>query len=310
MQIVIDPKSKPCPGVERAISIVEEAAGRGEKLFSIGKLIHNSKEVDRLKDIGLEVIEKKSLLKKNFQKKSSGTGFLIRAHGEIPENITEAKKAGMVVVDATCPIVQHSQEVIEQHVREGWSVIIVGKPEHPEVKGLLARAKGYGIVISNLHEIDSVDTSKRYILLAQSTIDKNLFDKIRVALNKKISNLKIFDTTCRFISNRIGEVQEFVKDFDLVLFVGGKDSSNLGLLYKSAKKIVNNCHRIEEPEEIDPEWLKDVEKIGIAGGASTPRWQMEDVRLFLDQLLVKKNPDGLINRKGGKFLWWIRKNRK
>ena len=310
MQIVIDPKSKPCPGVERAISIVEEAAGRGERLFSIGKLIHNSKEVNRLKDIGLEVIEKKSLYKKTVLKKTAGNGFLIRAHGEIPENITQARKAGMVIVDATCPIVQHSQDVVEQHVREGWSVIIVGKPEHPEVKGLLARAKGYGIVISNLHEIDSVDSSKRHILLAQSTIDKNLFDKIRVALNKKISNLKIFDTTCRFISNRIGEIQEFVKDFDLILFVGGKDSSNLGLLYKSAKKIVNNCHRIEEPEEIDPEWLRDVERIGIAGGASTPRWQMEDVRLFLDQLLIKKNPDGLINRKGGKFLWWIRKNRK
>jgi len=310
MEIIIEQKSKPCPGVERAISLVEEAIGRGDKLYSVGKLIHNRREIDRLRDMGLEVIDRSTLDKKSETGRISGMGFLIRAHGEIPDVISRARKLGMVVVDATCPIVQHSQEVVEQHVREGWAVIIAGKHDHPEVEGLLARARGNGIVVSSVKEAESVEISDRSIFLAQSTIDEELFDKIRKELNKRVKNLKIFDTTCRFIRNRRDEVLEFAKDFDTVLLVGGNDSSNLGLLYKTACSVVENCHRIEGIDDIDPMWFENTQRLGIIGGASTPRWQMEEVRVYLEALLQRKGPKGLKNRKGGKFKWWIRKDRK
>ncbi|MCD6116060.1 4-hydroxy-3-methylbut-2-enyl diphosphate reductase [bacterium] len=310
MEIVIEQKSKPCPGVERAISLVEEAIGRGDKLFSVGKLIHNRREVDRLRSMGMEVIDRSTLDKRSEADKMAEMGFLIRAHGEIPDAISKARKLGMVVVDATCPIVQHSQEVVEQNVREGWAVIIAGKHEHPEVEGLLARAKGNGIVVSSVKEAESVKTSDRSILLAQSTIDGELFDKIRVELNKRVKILKIFDTTCRFIGNRREEVRKFVKDFDTVLVVGGSDSSNLGLLFTTANSIVKDCYRIEGINDIDPEWFKKTQRLGIVGGASTPRWQMEEIKAYIEEQQKENNPKGLNNRKGGTFKWWIRKNRK
>jgi len=310
MEIIIDPKSKPCPGVERALTLAEKSITGENKLYSVGKLIHNNREVTRLKKIGLEIIDASTLEKKQFQKKAGGMGFLVRAHGEVPETITKAKQLGMTVVDGTCPIVQHSQKLVEQHVREGWGVIVVGKPDHAEVRGLCARTRGNSVVVAQVQDIDNIDTSRRWILLAQSTIDKSLFDKIRVALNKKIDNLKIFDTRCKFIRKRIKEVTEFAQGFDVLFIVGGRQSSNLGLLHKAARTVVPNSHRIEKPGDIKPEWLENAVKIGIMGGASTPRWQMEGVKIYLEQLQNKKNPQGLINNKGGKLLWWIRKNRK
>jgi (E)-4-hydroxy-3-methyl-but-2-enyl pyrophosphate reductase len=274
----IEYKARPCPGVQRAIEMVEEALRRGEKLFLVGLLIHNQREVDRLCEMGLQQIDLDVLDDPRKRDKYENGRFLIRAHGEPKEILKRIQDFGFDVLDATCSIVRHSQELIEQHVREGWSIAIVGKKDHPEVIGLLAHAKGSGVVISSLEEASTVDLDERTLLLAQTTIDGQFFHDVGRLLSKRLSGLKIIDTTCRFLKTR------------------QKDIS----------------YKVEGPDGIDHRWFNDGGQVGITGGASTPRWQLEEMKSFLNNHNFDKDPKGLKNKKGGRFLCWIWKktNRK
>ena len=308
MLITIEPNAKPCPGVERAILMAEEILLKGNILYSVGQLIHNRREVERLENLGLKLIKPKELAKVANSGKSSKLYFLVRTHGESEEILQAAREYGFKIVDATCPIVQHSQDIVDQHVREGWGIIIVGSKTHPEVTGLLTRTNDNGIVVSSKEEAIQQDFEERSLLLAQTTIDPVLFAEVRKILSKKLSNLKIVDTTCKFIHNRQNEIKAFSSQQDVVIIVGGENSSNCKLLHKTALKVNKRSFKVEEPEQIDREWLKDAEKIGISGGASTPRWQLEEMKSYLSNHKVVKNPKGLKNSKGGKFSWWMKKN--
>jgi len=308
MLITIDPNAMLCPGVKRAILMAEEILLRGNTLYSVGQLIHNRREVERLENLGLKLVKPKELSSLGHSKKEDKFYFLVRTHGESEEILQLAREYGFKIVDATCPIVQHSQEIVDQHVKEGWGIIIVGNKTHPEVTGLLTRTNGNGIVVSSKEEAIQQDFEERSLLLAQTTIDPVLFSEVRKILSSKLSNLKIVDTTCKFIHNRQSDISAFSAQQDVVIIVGGENSSNCKLLHKTASKVNKRSFKIEEPEQIAKEWLKDAEKIGISGGASTPRWQLEEIKAYLSNHKTVKNPRGLKNSKGGKFSWWMKKN--
>jgi 4-hydroxy-3-methylbut-2-enyl diphosphate reductase len=310
MKVTIESKARPCPGVERAISMAEDALRHGLKVFSIGEMIHNPREINRLKNLGLREISAEQLGDPKLKAEFQGASLLIRAHGESTRVIDLARSVGLEILNATCPIVTHSQTVVDQHVDDGWGIVIVGRPDHPEVIGLMDRTRGNGLVISSLEEAKRADLEERSLLLAQSTTNPELFHDICKELSSRISGLKIMDTTCRFIRTRQKDIQEFVEEQDIILVVGGKKSSNCHLLYEKAKFRNTQTYLLRGPDDIDWNWFKDGERVGVTGGASTPKWQLEEVRSSLENHKIEKNPEGLKNRKGGKFLWWMRKNPK
>jgi 4-hydroxy-3-methylbut-2-en-1-yl diphosphate reductase len=301
MVITVDPKAKPCPGVERAIALAEDGLRRGETLFSAGALIHNRREVERLEGLGLRSIKPEDFADKRMRKLFFGHSLLLRAHGESENLIARARGCGMKIVDATCPIVRHSQDLVLQHVREGWRIVIAGDPEHPEVRGLLARAGENGAVAANARAAETLDMENRTLLLAQSTVDPELFAAVRHALAKRIPGLKIADTTCRFLKNRQADMRAFAAPLDFVVLVAGRNSSNARLLADTARTENKNTFLVEAPDELKRALFKNGHHVGISGGASTPRWQLDEMRQFLEN--IGNSPKGLKNRKGGPFLW-------
>ena len=309
MIVTIEPKAKPCPGVERAIALVEDNLRRGEKIFSVGNLIHNRREVERLEKLGLQMLTNEELHQCTAKKMPSEAGFLVRCHGETNVTLDKAKSCGLYILDATCPIVKHSQEVVDQHVRDGWGIIIAaGRTDHPEVVGLLDRTGGNGMVVTSKEDAEKMDFEDRSLLLAQTTVNPGLFSDIRRILSKRLNGLKIVDTTCRFIKNRQKDIESFSAEQDMIVMVGGKDSANCHLLFDVSKRLNKNSYWIEGTNALDKSWFNGAEKIGITGGASTPRWQLEEIRSYISNNHSKKNPKGKKNRKGGKFLWWMWKN--
>ena len=308
MIITIESKARPCPGVEKAISMAEDALRHGETVYSVGELIHNSREIERLEKLGLTCIDSQELSEKeNVEQEYAGSDFLVRAHGERQTVIDQARECGLNPINATCQIVLHSQEMVEQHMRDGWRIIIVGKKEHPEVLGLLDRTNGNGSVVSTASEAKDQEFEERSLLLAQSTVDPELFSSVRRILSQRLSDLKIMDTTCRFLRTRKKDIIEFSQKQDVVLIVGGKHSSNCRLLFENAEKVNPRSYHIEGPGDLDWSWFKAEDHVGITGGASTPRWQMEEVKKYLENRSKEKNPKGLKNRKGGLFTWWMKK---
>lgn len=309
MKVMIESNARPCPGVERAIEKAEELLRRDGNVFLLGQLIHNQREIDRLKEIGLIELTRKDLSSNQGREKFSGGYFLIRTHGELDQVINEAKETGLEIVDATCPIVKHSHELIYKHVREGWEIVIVGNRKHQEVVGLMDKTNNNGVVVSNTDEAKNLEIDNRALLIAQTTIDPDLFSDVRKILVSRFSGVKVIDTTCRFLGKRKKQIKEFALEQNLVILVGGRSSSNCELLYRFALKYNKNSYKVEKPDEIIKKWFKNGEYIGITGGASTPRWQLAEVKSFLENNHIDKNLKGLKNNKGGTFLWWMWKKK-
>jgi 4-hydroxy-3-methylbut-2-enyl diphosphate reductase len=307
MRVTIESKARPCPGVERAVSMAEDALRHGKKVFAVGDLIHNSRELERLRRLGLRDLTVEQLADLRMRPEFEDASLIVRAHGETRDVSDLARAVGLQILNATCPIVEHSQEVVKQHEREGWRILVVGNPDHPEVRGLMDCAGENGSVISRVEDARAEDFEERTLILAQSTINPDLFHAVCKELSSRLSNLKIVDTTCRFIRTRQEDVKAFAENQDVVLVIGGKHSSNVRLLDEKARAKNAQTYRIEGPNDIDWRWFKNGERVGVTGGASTPKWQLEEVRSSLGNHPIDNNPKGLKNTKGGFFLWWMRK---
>jgi len=310
MKVTIETKARPCPGVKRAIVLAEEVLRQSDDLFAVGELIHNQREIRRLKEMGLRHITTDAFNDSSMQKEFIDAFFLMRTHGEPDDLIELVHNCQMRVVDATCTIVRHSQDLVDQHVREGFGIVIAGSKTHPEVSGLITRTKGCGVIVSSKAEAEQQELESRTLLLAQTTIDPDLFTEIRRILKAKQPELKIVDTTCRFLQKRQRDLAALGSEYDVVIIVGGQNSSNCRLLHNTTLDVNARSYHIEEPDEVDLKWFTDNEKVVISGGASTPRWQLEEMKSFLNTHQIEENPKGLKNRKGGTFSWWKRKNHK
>ncbi len=310
MIVTIDKKSKSCPGVNHALDITQDYLRRGHLLVSAGQLIHNQREMERLQTMGLQIIPYDTLGDCKPSDDQDGAAFLVRAHGESDEVIDKALKCGLQILDGTCAIVAHSQKIVQEHALKGWGIIIVGKKDHPEVRGLAAKAKGNDVVLSSPEEVDLAEYDNRSLLIAQSTINPQLFADMRKKLSEKLSSLKIVDTTCRYLKTRQEDIRNFAKENDVCIIVGGKNSSNTKLLFETARDENPNTYFISYPDEMNPKWVKKAKSVGISGGASTPRWQLDELKQHLENNHLDKNPNGLKNKKGGILSWWKLKNHK
>ena len=295
IKVEIDEGSGFCFGVVTAIHKAEEELAKGETLYCLGDIVHNSREVDRLKTMGLITINREEF------KKLRNAKVLLRAHGEPPETYIIARENNIEIIDATCPVVLRLQKRIKQEFLENEhpekQIVIYGKTGHAEVLGLVGQTDGKAIVIEKAEEAKKLDLSKSIRLFSQTTKSLDEFQEIVEYIKQNISpetTFEYYDTICRQVANRMPKLREFAASHDLIFFVSGKKSSNGKMLFEECLKVNANSHLIDNEKEIDPSLLQNVKSIGVCGATSTPKWLMEKIynhiRTLIKEYLIRSNP--------------------
>ncbi|MBR1448014.1 MAG: 4-hydroxy-3-methylbut-2-enyl diphosphate reductase [Prevotella sp.] len=273
MQIEIDNGSGFCFGVTTAIKKAEEELAEGKTLYCLGDIVHNGMECERLRQMGLITINHDDLQRLRNVK------VLLRAHGEPPETYELARRNNIEIIDATCPVVLQLQKRIKKQYEAGdGQIVIFGKKGHAEVLGLVGQTQSNAIVIESFDEVTKLDFSRDIYLYSQTTKSLDEFHRIIDYIQNHMqagAKFQSFDTICRSVANRMPNISQFAAKHDLILFVCGRKSSNGKVLYNECLRVNPNTHLIEGPEEIQPEWLAQVETVGICGATSTPKWLME-----------------------------------
>jgi 4-hydroxy-3-methylbut-2-enyl diphosphate reductase len=288
MKVTIDQHSGFCWGVVRTIEIAEEELKETPTLYSLGPIIHNPMEIERLRKEGLETINHADFGRLEGQK------VLIRAHGEPPATYELARKHRITLVDATCPVVTKVQERIRKFYDKGYQVVIFGKKDHAEVVGLVGVTNGEAIVVKSVEETSAVNLKQKTVLFSQTTMDKDTFYKIATVLKEKIKDFEVGtfeesaidfhakDTICGQVSGRDKKLRAFALQNDIMIFVAGRNSSNGKVLYEICREANPNTHFIEDESELRHEWFVDTDTVGISGATSTPQWLMERVKVAVE----------------------------
>ena len=278
IKVEIDEDSGFCFGVVTAIHKAEEELAKGETLYCLGDIVHNSREVERLKTMGLITINREEF------KQLKNAKVLLRAHGEPPETYMIARENNIEIIDATCPVVLR----LQKRIRQGYladsdkekQIVIYGKSGHAEVLGLVGQTDGKAIVIEKAEEAKKLDLNKSIRLFSQTTKSLDVFQEIVEYFKQHISpeaTFEYYDTICRQVANRMPKLREFAATHDLIFFVSGKKSSNGKMLFEECLKVNTNSHLIDNEKEIDPSLLQNVNSIGVCGATSTPKWLMEKI---------------------------------
>lgn len=287
IKVEIDEGSGFCFGVVTAINKAEEELAKGETLYCLGDIVHNSREVERLKTMGLITINREEF------KQLRNVKVLLRAHGEPPETYMIARKNNIEIIDATCPVVLRLQKRIKQEflqdaANDEKQIVIYGKNGHAEVLGLVGQTDGKAIVIEKAEEVKKLDLNKSVRLFSQTTKSLDEFQEIVAYIKQNISpeaTFEYYDTICRQVANRMPKLREFAATHDLIFFVSGKKSSNGKMLFEECLKVNANSHLIDNEKEIDPSLLQNVQSIGVCGATSTPKWLMEKIYNHIQSLI-------------------------
>lgn len=256
-----------CMGVQRAIDMAlrtAETTTDGKPIHTCGPLIHNPQAVAELESKGIRSIA-------DWRPVAEGT-MIIRAHGMPIEEIGEMRARGLTIVDATCPHVVSSQNRIKRASEEGYFVVIVGDPRHPEILSLQSFAPGNHQVISSVEEVALLPEVPKAIVIAQTTFHEKQYDLIAKAVSERISNCRIVQSICKATSNRQAEVERLASEVDVMVVVGGRDSANTRRLAEIAEARGVRTVHIETADELDPAFFRGAETAGVTAGASTPAW--------------------------------------
>lgn len=279
MEILIDEHAGYCFGVVKAIGAAEEVLKNDGRLYCLGDIVHNSAEVERLKNLGLEVIDHDML------ESLQGKKVLIRAHGEPPETYRRAKALSIELVDATCPIVLALQQRIKKGYDEmrpvGGQIVIFGKPGHAEVVGLTGQTDGTAIIVSSPDDIGAIDFQRPIRLYSQTTKSREEYQRLRDNIASRLpegADFVAYDTVCNRVANRARDLEGFARSVDVLLFVAGSNSSNGHYLYEYCRKVQPWTYLIADPSQLQKQWFDGAHRVGISGATSTPRWLMEDVK--------------------------------
>jgi 4-hydroxy-3-methylbut-2-enyl diphosphate reductase len=271
MEIILATDMGFCWGVRRAIDIMEKAAQEHGEIISVGPIVHNPQVVADLEGKGVRLGVKPS---------DSSRPVAITAHGVGPEILDEVQATGAEVIDGTCPIVTRSQRWARKMAELGFTVLVFGDPEHREVKGVLGWAGDKAIAVRDGDPIPP-DLPGRVAVISQTTQSPERFaqfvSELMTGHVNNISELRLINTLCNVTSSQQAAARELASEVDLMLVVGGKASANTRHLLEVCLEEGVAAHHIETPEEIDAEWLREVERVGVTAGASTPDLVVEAV---------------------------------
>ena len=263
-----------CYGVKRAVEMawkaVDESKATGKKAATLGPIIHNPQEVERLGAEGVHAQD-------TIDGLDAGDQIVIRAHGIPKSERAEAKTRGLAVLDATCPYVRRPQMLAERAARDGYLVVIVGDPNHPEIRGVRSFAGESGHVVRTAAEVAALPDAPKVAVLVQTTQKRELFLDVVAAAKARFAEVKDLDTICDDTTERQADVRSLASEVDAMVIVGGRLSANTSKLADIAHHFTQKTFLVERPEEVDPQWFAGCKSVGIAAGASTPDYVVGEI---------------------------------
>ena len=256
-----------CFGVKRAIKIAEE----NKYASTYGPLIHNSKEIARLdRDFKVGLVD-------DFTTFKSGEKAIVRTHGIVKDELSSLHESGVEVIDATCPYVTKPQEIAQEMSEAGYDVVIFGDEKHPEIKGVKSYATHGAEVVTDIEDIKKLKLKERIALIAQTTRKVEDYMAIATYLIPRHKEVRVFNTICNATFENQEAVNKLASMADIMIIIGGKNSSNTKELYNISYDNCLNSYHIEDENDLDFSWFDGKKHCGISAGASTPDWIIQNV---------------------------------
>ena len=271
-----------CFGVKRAVDMATENASAGKDVYLLGNIVHNEHVVERLSQDGIKVVE-------DIEDVGANATLMIRAHGTTPETYENAKKHGLEVVDATCPMVLEIHVLVKELSEEGYRIVIIGDHDHQEVRGIAGQVKD-PIIIAKPEEVSErmPRILKKAGVVVQSTQNLKNVQDIVSRLVPHVQTLHVVNTICGPTKSHQTEIFKMPKENDVMIIVGSFISANTKRLTMLSKGLNKRTYQVETAADIKPEWFKNAKKVGVSAGASTPDWLIEEVVTCLQSLDVEK----------------------
>lgn len=263
-----------CFGVKRAIKIAEENSDSA----TYGPLIHNSKEIERLQ------VDFNVALSENLSDFQAGDKAVIRTHGIPKEELSLLKERNVNVIDATCPYVTKPQQICEEMSAAGYDIVIFGDEEHPEIKGVKSYATDGGHVVTSVEELEKLNLKERIAVVAQTTRKAEDYLEICNYLIPRHKEVRVFNTICNATFENQDAVRKLAKESDVMIVIGGKNSSNTKQLQSIAEGFNATSYHIEGPDDLDAVWFEGKDLCGISAGASTPDWIIQQVVAMIKKM--------------------------
>jgi 4-hydroxy-3-methylbut-2-enyl diphosphate reductase len=278
MEIVLAESLGFCMGVKRAVDLAYKAREKSQGLpvVTLGPIIHNAQEIDRLAADGIQVADEANLPAQGLA--------LIRAHGAAPEVYETLKAKGLRVMDGTCPYVHYSQRKAVELFEAGYEVVIVGDQKHPEIQGILGYINHQAHVVKTLEDAQALPASERIGIIAQTTISPQKYDAIVNVLRTKAQEVKVCATICDATEENQAAIRQLAAEVDVLYVIGGRHSANSNKLVETARDLCPRTTLIETEDEIIATELVGAARVGVSAGASTPDWMIQRVVTRLRKL--------------------------
>ena len=275
MKLTIGEHAGFCFGVRRAVLKAFECAEKQLPCVTLGPLIHNPQEVERLRRAGIRSVE-------TLDEVAPGETVIIRSHGVTPDVYRTCEARGIPVIDATCPHVAHIHQLVEQYSGNGDAVVIVGEADHPEVIGIAGWAHGKVFILPDAQAAEEAELPKKALVVAQ-TIRRDRFDSVLQVLRRRVPDLTQRITICAATSQRQQEAEKLSSEADVMVVVGGKNSSNTQKLLETCRLRCKRSILVETPEDVPQNLAKADDRVALTAGASTPQWLLEQVRARIEE---------------------------
>ena len=260
-----------CFGVRRAVNQAFDCARQQLPCVTLGPLMHNPQEVERLAQAGVRSVE-------DLREVAPGQTVIIRSHGVTPQVYERCEAMGIPIIDATCPHVAHIHELVREYSASGDAVIIVGESQHPEVIGIAGWARGPVHILADAQAAELANLPQRALVVAQTTLRRDSFEAVLEVLKRRVPQLTVRRTICAATSQRQIEAEELSRQADVMIVVGGRNSSNTQKLFDTCARLCSRAILAETPEDIPRGCVGPDDRVAITAGASTPQWLLDLVR--------------------------------
>jgi 4-hydroxy-3-methylbut-2-enyl diphosphate reductase len=271
MEVLLAEEYGFCFGVERAVDMVEEALSEGVQIRSLGALIHNAQEMERLETKGVTTIDSPAAV-------ATDATAVIRAHGVTPQVQRELEARAAHVIDATCPFVTRVQHLAERAAKQNRDVVVAGNPDHPEMIGVVGYAPDNTYVVRDASEVAALPDLRQPLVVSQTTLKLQTFLEVAEAVRAKSdAEPQVVNTICSATRDRQDAARTLAGHVDAFYVIGGRHSSNSVKLLAVCKEQCDKSYLIETALEINPRDLEGVARVGVTAGASTPNWLIEQV---------------------------------
>lgn len=269
MEILVGKWAGFCSGVQRAIKGAKETLKENDKIYCLGEIIHNPAVVNTLKQDGMEVVD-------DISRVPDRSKFIVRSHGLQNDIIKKAHEKKLQIYDFTCPKVKNIHRLVKELTEDGYFILIIGNPEHPEVKAIVSLTEGNARVVETPEDLKTVPSFEQSAVVVQTTFNPKAYLKIVKEIILLSKKTVVYNTLCEETIKRQKEAIRLAEKVDYIIVVGGKNSSNTKTIYNIVKSRVPAAH-IEDTHELDINQFRNIQKVGIISGASTPKDVVKEV---------------------------------